>query len=107
MISFAFGPGGVTLMSGTFTAAPRFGLRSGGINSLVAQNPVRRVPKVLVYFAAPIRIIVVPQTGDFSFIAGLPVFSLTATRVLISRLARHFTQKTFTIGGSPPGPRGN
>src|SRR2546425_10952851 len=39
MSSFAFGPGGVTLMSGTFTVAPRVRLRSGRINSLVAENP--------------------------------------------------------------------
>src|SRR2546422_8001226 len=107
MISFAFGPGGVTLMSGTFTAAPRFGLRSGRINSLVAQNPVRRVPNVLVYFAAPIRIIVVPHTGHFPFIAGLPFFSLTPTGVLISPLARPFTQKPFTLGESPRGQGGD
>src|SRR5207245_9500960 len=44
------------------------------------------------YFAAPIRIIVVPHTGHLPFIAGLPFFSLTATAPLISRLARHFTQ---------------
>src|SRR6059058_4745123 len=85
MISFAFGPGGVTLMSGTFTVAPRLDLRSGRINSLVAQNPVARAPGVPAYFAAPIRIIVVPQTGHFPFIAGLPFFSLTATGFLISR----------------------
>src|SRR5438445_13631320 len=101
MISFAFGPGGVTLMSGTFTAAPRFGLRSGRINSLVAQNPVRRVPNVTAYFAAPIRIIVVPQTGHLPFIAGLPFFSLAATGFLISRLARLFTQLHFTYGIIP------
>ena len=47
---------------------------------------------MIAYFAAPIRIIVVPQTGHFPFIAGLPFFSLTATGFLISRLARHFTQ---------------
>src|SRR2546428_8026257 len=102
MISFAFGPGGVTLMSGTFTAAPRFGLGSGRINSLVAQNSARRVPNVLAYFAAPIRITVGPPTGDFPFIAGLPFFSLTATGLLISHLARHLTQKTFHHGGSAP-----
>ncbi len=79
-------------MSGTFTVAPRVGLRSGHINSLVAQNPEGRAPDVPAYFAAPIRIIVVPQTGHFPFIAGLPFFSLTATGFLISRLARHFTQ---------------
>src|SRR2546427_11931402 len=101
MISFAFGPGGVTLMSGTFTAAPRFGLRSGRINSLVAQNPARRGPNVTAYFAAPIRIIVVPQTGHLPFIAGLPFFSLTATGFFISRFARHFTQKPFPMGESP------
>src|SRR5206468_12930037 len=102
MISFAFGPGGVTLISGTFTAAPRFGLRSGRINSLVAQNPVRRVPNVVVYFAAPIRMIVVPQTGHFPFIAGLPVVGLTATGFLISRLARHVTESPCTMAESAP-----
>src|SRR5205823_904865 len=40
------------------------------------------------YFAAPIRMIVVPQTGHFPFIAGLPFFSFTATALLISRFAR-------------------
>ena len=44
------------------------------------------------YFAAPIRIIVVPQTGHLPFIAGFPFFSFTATAFLISRFARHFTQ---------------
>src|SRR3989454_3163706 len=92
MISFAFGPGGVTLMSGTFTVAPRFRLRSGRINSLVAENPRERAADVPAYFAAPIRMIVVPHTGHLPFIAGLPFFSLTATASLISRLARHFTQ---------------
>src|SRR2546427_9721390 len=103
MISFAFGPGGVTLMSGTFTAAPRFGLGSGRINSLVAQNSARRVPNVLAYFAAPIRIMVVPQTGAFPFIAGLPVFILTPAGFLISRLGPHFPQKTLPMAGSPRG----
>src|SRR6266705_1270289 len=101
MISFAFGPGGVTLMSGTFTVAPRFGLRSGRINSLVAENPRKRAADFPAYFAAPIRIIVVPQTGHFPFIAGLPVFSLTATGFLIYRLARHFTQSPCTMAESP------
>jgi hypothetical protein len=41
---------------------------------------------------APIRMIVVPQTGHFPFIAGLPFFSFTATALLMSRFARHFTQ---------------
>src|SRR5438128_4334550 len=41
MISFARGPGGVTLMSGTFTVAPRVRLRIVRINSLVAENPRR------------------------------------------------------------------
>jgi len=36
--------------------------------------------------------IVVPQTGHLPFIAGFPFFNLTATALLISRFARHFTQ---------------
>src|SRR5712691_7388175 len=92
MISRAFGPGGVTLMSGTFTVTPRRGLLARRINSLPAENPGRNRSAVGSYFAAPIRIIVVPHTGHLPFIAGLPFFSLTATASLISRLARHFTQ---------------
>jgi len=79
-------------MSGTFTIAPENRLAPGRINSLSGQNPRREKRAGADYFAAPIRIIVVPQTGHFPFIAGLPFFSLTATAFLISRLARHFTQ---------------
>jgi len=79
-------------MSGTFTIAPESGLASGHINSLVAENSGVRKWAGAAYFAAPIRIIVVPQTGHFPFIAGLPFLSFTATAFLISRLARHFTQ---------------
>src|SRR6267378_1024601 len=92
IISRAFGPGGVTLMSGTFTIAPESGLAPGRINSLLAENLRCEKRAGAAYFAAPIRIIVVPQTGHFPFIAGLPFLSFTATAFLISRLARHFTQ---------------
>jgi hypothetical protein len=44
------------------------------------------------YFAAPMRMIVVPHTGHFPFIAGFPFARLTATASLMSRFARHFTQ---------------
>src|SRR5206468_2626572 len=37
-ISRAFGPGGVTLMSGTFNVAPEAWLAPGRINNLVAEN---------------------------------------------------------------------
>src|SRR2546427_13224602 len=97
MISFAFGPGGVTLISGTFTAAPRFGLRSGRINSLVAQNPVRREPNVTPYFAAPIPILLLRQTGHFPFHAGLPVFFFTPTGIFISRFAARLKAKAVPI----------
>ena len=79
-------------MSGTFTIVPRVRLRSGRINSLVAENLRARAAEIPAYFAAPIRMIVVPHTGHLPFIAGLPFFSFTATASLISRLARHFTQ---------------
>src|SRR2546427_3573725 len=49
MTSFAFGPGGVTLMSGTFIVAPRARLRSGRINSLVAENPRERAADIPAY----------------------------------------------------------
>lgn len=44
------------------------------------------------YFAAPMRMIVVPQTGHLPFIAGFPFFRVIATGSFISRLALHFTQ---------------
>ena len=79
-------------MSGTFTFTPENWLAPGRINSLLAENLGCEKRAGAAYFAAPIRIIVVPQTGHLPFMAGLPFFSFTATAFLISRLARHFTQ---------------
>ena len=79
-------------MSGTFTVAPRTSLAPGRINSLLTGNLGGQIRPADSYFAAPIRIIVVPQTGHFPFIAGFPFFSFTATASLMSRFARHFTQ---------------
>ncbi len=44
------------------------------------------------YFAAPIRMIVVPHTGHLPFVAGFPFFRVTGVGSFISRLALHFTQ---------------
>src|SRR5213592_2399450 len=57
-ISRAFGPGGVTLMSGTFTIAPENRLAPGRINSLLAKNLVCEKRAGADYFAAPIRMMV-------------------------------------------------
>src|SRR5205807_10247918 len=84
-----------------FTIAPESWLAPGRINSLVAENLSREKRAGASYFAAPIRIMVVPQTGHFPCIAGLPFLSFTATAFLISRLARHFTQSPCTMGESP------
>ena len=44
------------------------------------------------YLAAPILNILVPQTGHFPSVAGLPFFIVICTASLISRLVLHFTQ---------------
>lgn len=64
-----------------------------GINSLPKdEGLLERGARGARYFAAPIRIIVVPQTGRLPFIAGFPFFSFTGFASLISRACRHFTQ---------------
>jgi|GEM_PF-2741230 len=46
----------------------------------------------LVYFAAPILNIFVPQTGHLPSVAGRPFFIVIWTASLISRFVLHFTQ---------------
>lgn len=45
-----------------------------------------------VHVAAPMRMIVVPQTGHLPFIAGFPFFIVIFFGSFISTLFRHFTQ---------------
>src|SRR3989442_4382925 len=55
-ISRAFGPGGVTLMSGTFTIAPEGRLAPRRINSLLAENLRSEQRAGAAYLEVPIRI---------------------------------------------------
>lgn len=43
------------------------------------------------------RMIDVPQTGHFPFVAGLPFLSVTDSGSLTSRFALHFTQYAWTM----------
>lgn len=95
-------------MSGTFTESPACGYR--GVLSLTygkERYTVSVRERCGVYLAAPIRMIVVPQTGHFPFIAGLPFFSVMAAASFISRFALHFTQYAWTMRfASRPESRG-
>ena len=44
------------------------------------------------YFAAPIRQIVVPQSGHLPFVMGLPFFVMLSTGSFMIFFALHFTQ---------------
>ena len=44
------------------------------------------------FFAAPIRQMVVPQSGHFPFVMGLPFFVVLSTGSCMIFLALHFTQ---------------
>lgn len=58
-------------------------------------DAVRQVvgpPRLRSYFAAPMRQIVVPQSGHLPFVMGLPFFVVLSTGSFMIFFALHFTQ---------------
>ncbi len=68
-------------------------------HALLNEKKRRRVYLNLLY--APILKILVPQTGQIPFIAGLPFFMVIFCGFFISRLVRHLTQYAWTIQSTP------
>ena len=68
---------------GRFTPAPA---------KLSRKRPALRGPRMTSYLLLPILNILVPQSGQTPWVAGLPFFIVTAFSSFMVFLARHLTQ---------------
>ena len=61
---------------------------------IIALSPLRtrKKQRYMRYFVAPIRQIVVPQSGHVPFVMGLPFFVVLSTGFCMTFFALHFTQ---------------
>src|SRR5256885_10462425 len=92
MISRAFGPGGVTLMSGTFTITPCRDLLARRINSLPAENPGRNRSAAGILFCRSDPHHRRAAHGTLAFHRGLTVLQLDRDRALDLRSEEHTSE---------------
>ena len=73
--------------------SPESGITRGKMTTAPTQCRGRRISqKICFYFAAPMRQMVVPQSGHLPFVIGLPFFVVLSTGSFMIFLALHFTQ---------------